>query len=171
MPEVAEGLELPDEDGVFVLDTYQGTPELVELLPNDLSMNAKTRHGMAMLNPLATQKASLELEGAHAKVHLHVNDPAIYLSLGVEDRNGAGPVARHHREHQRRQSGERQAWRAFGAVGLCDCARGRAPGGAHCGRRAREPQRHGDAGRGHDSHQSGSDAGQALAAPRARSRS
>ena len=32
-----------------------------------------------------------------------------------------------------------KAWRAFGAVGLCDCARGRAPGGAHCGRRPREP--------------------------------
>ena len=24
MPEVAKGLELPDEDGVFVLDTYPG---------------------------------------------------------------------------------------------------------------------------------------------------
>ena len=24
-PEVAKGLELPDEDGAFVLDTYQGT--------------------------------------------------------------------------------------------------------------------------------------------------
>ena len=33
MPEVAKGLELPDEDGVFALDTFQGTPELVELLP------------------------------------------------------------------------------------------------------------------------------------------
>ena len=85
MPTVAEGLELPDEDGVFVLDTFQGTPELVELVPTDLSMNAKTRKGIAVLNPLATQKASLELQGAHARVHLHVNDPAIYLSLGVED--------------------------------------------------------------------------------------
>ena len=27
------GLELPDEDGVFALDTFQGTPELVELTP------------------------------------------------------------------------------------------------------------------------------------------
>ena len=85
MPRVAEGLELPDEDSVFVLDTYQGTPELVELAPAELSMQTKNRKGIAVLNPLATQKASLELEGAHAKVHLHVNDPAIYLSLGVEE--------------------------------------------------------------------------------------
>ena len=44
-------------------------------------MNAKTKHGLSTLNPLAGARASLELEGAHAKVHLHVNDPAIYLSL------------------------------------------------------------------------------------------
>jgi hypothetical protein len=85
MPEVAKGLELPNEDGVFVVDTYEGTPELVELLPTELNANAKTKHGLSTLNPLAGQKASLELEGAHAKVHLHVNDPAIYLSLGAND--------------------------------------------------------------------------------------
>lgn len=85
MPKVADGLELPDEDGVFVLDTFHGTPELVELVPNDLSMGAKNKKGIAVLNPLATQKASLELDGAHAKVHIHVNDPGIYLSLGVQD--------------------------------------------------------------------------------------
>jgi hypothetical protein len=85
MPEVAQGLDLPDQDGVFVLDYYQGTPELVELTPTDLAINAKTKHGLSTLNPLAGQKASLELDGAHAKVHLHVNDPAIYLSLTVAD--------------------------------------------------------------------------------------
>lgn len=85
MPEVAKGLELPDEDGVFALDTYQGAPELVELLSTELNANAKTKHGLSTLNPLAGQKASLELEGAHAKVHLHVNDPAIYLSLNARD--------------------------------------------------------------------------------------
>jgi hypothetical protein len=85
MPEVAKGLELPDEDGVFVLDTFQGTPELVELTPVDLNLNAKTRHGLSTLNPLAGSKASLELEGAHAKVHLHVNDPVLYLSLNASD--------------------------------------------------------------------------------------
>jgi hypothetical protein len=85
MPEVAPGLELPDENGVFVLDTFQGTPELVELTPTDLDLNAKARHGLSTLNPLAASRAHFELEGQHAKVHLHVNDPAIYLSLNVTD--------------------------------------------------------------------------------------
>jgi hypothetical protein len=136
MPKVAEGLELPDEDGVFVLDTYQGTPELVELIPTDLSMETKSRKGIAALNPLATQKASLELEGAHARVHLHVNDPAIYLSLDVEEEkepvlthpitvntNGAKAVSGAKRGAHSAQSGfaivrvdERQAVRIVGAV-------------------------------------------------------
>ncbi|MGB6743925.1 MAG: hypothetical protein WBE38_09710 [Terracidiphilus sp.] len=85
MPEVSKGLELPDEDAVFVLDTYHGTPELVELSPKQLRMDAKTRHGLGVLNPLAGQRASLELDGAHAKVHLHVDDPSFYLSLDVAE--------------------------------------------------------------------------------------
>jgi hypothetical protein len=84
-PEVAKGLELPDEDSVFVLDTYRGTPELAELLPTELNMNTRTKHGIGTLNPLAGAKASLELDGAHALIHLHVNDPAIYLSLAARD--------------------------------------------------------------------------------------
>jgi hypothetical protein len=85
MPEVAHGLELPDQDGVFVLDTFQGKPELVELVPAELAVNAKNKHGLSTLNPLAGAKANLELDGAHAKVHLHVNDPAIYLSIEGSD--------------------------------------------------------------------------------------
>ena len=84
-PEVAKGLELPDEDGVFALDTYQGSPELVEMLPSELNANTKSKHGLNTLNPLAGSKASIELDGAHAKVHLHVNDPSIYLSLNARD--------------------------------------------------------------------------------------
>jgi hypothetical protein len=135
MPLVAEGLELPDEEGVFILDTFEGTPELVELISSDLSMNSKSRKGVAVLNPLATQKASLELQGAHAKVHLHVNDPVIYLSLGVDeatepvlthpitvDTGGAKAVNGKHGAHSP-QSGfvivrvdERQAVRIVGAI-------------------------------------------------------
>ncbi len=135
MPQVAPGLELPDEDGVFVLDTFHGTPELVELTSTDLTMNSKNRKGIAVLNPLATQRANLELEGAHAKVHLHVNDPAIYMSLDVDDSTepvlthpftvntgGAKAVNGNHGAHSP-QSGfvivrvdERQAVRIVGAI-------------------------------------------------------
>ena len=85
MPEVAKGLELPDQDGVFVLDTFQGTPELVELQPIDLSLNQHNRHGLSTFNPLASQRENIELDGSHARIHLHVNDPAIYLSLDNTD--------------------------------------------------------------------------------------
>ncbi|HEY2468711.1 MAG TPA: hypothetical protein VGI45_12845 [Terracidiphilus sp.] len=84
-PEVAKGLELPDEDGVFVLDYYQGTPELVELAASDLGMNQKSRKGLATLNPMAGSRATLELQGTHARIHLHVDDPAIYISLESKD--------------------------------------------------------------------------------------
>jgi hypothetical protein len=136
MPMVASGLELPDEEGVFVLDTFQGTPELVELTSNNLTLNTKNRKGVAVLNPLATQRANLELDGAHAKTHLHVNDPAIYLSLGVEtgnepvlshpltvDTSGAKAVSGGKHGAHSAQSGfaivrvdERQAMRIVGAV-------------------------------------------------------
>lgn len=85
MPEVASGLELPDEDGVFVLDTFHDIPELVELPPSDLDVNARTRHGIAVLNPMAGQRADLTLQGAHSKIHLHVNEPSFFLSLEVAD--------------------------------------------------------------------------------------
>ncbi len=84
-PEVAKGLELPDEDGVFALDIFQGSPELVEMLPMELNANTKTKHGLSTLNPMAGSKVGLELDGAHAKVHFHVNDPTIYLSLNARD--------------------------------------------------------------------------------------
>jgi hypothetical protein len=93
MPEVAKGLELPDQDSVFVLDTFQGTPELVELVPNEVGVDAKTHRRLSFLNPVAGSRASIELDGAHAKVHLHVNDPAIYLAL--DERNGAEQVVSH----------------------------------------------------------------------------
>jgi len=85
MPEVAKGLQLPDQDGVFVLDTYRGTPELVELVPSNVNLKTRSRFGLSTFNPLAGSRANIELEGAHARVHLHVNDPAIYLSLDSRD--------------------------------------------------------------------------------------
>jgi hypothetical protein len=135
-PDVAKGLELPDEDAVFALDTFQGTPELVELLPVDLAMDAKSRHGLNTLNPLAASKAQIELDGAHAKVHLHVAMPIIYLSLASRDDvetvlshaltvNTAGAREATNRKHGAHspasgfvlvRAGERNAVRIIGAV-------------------------------------------------------
>lgn len=85
MPEVSQGLNLPDQDGVFALDTYQGIPALVELPQMDVNVKQQKWRGLSTFNPLAGAKANLELEGPHAKVHLHVNDPAIYISLDSRD--------------------------------------------------------------------------------------
>ena len=86
-PEVATGLNLPDRDGVFALDTFHGTPELVELTETDINIDQKGRHGLGILNPAAGRNANLELDGRHSRIHLHVNDPAIYLSLANPDDN------------------------------------------------------------------------------------
>lgn len=85
MPGVAPGLELPDADGIFVLDTFQGVPELVELKPLSLNTTQNGRHGMSALNPLAGRRTHFELDGPHARVHLHVNDPVLYASLDTMD--------------------------------------------------------------------------------------
>ncbi len=91
-PEVAKGLALPDEDAVFALDTFEGKPELVELVPVDLTENGKYKPGQRTQNPLSGARASIELDGAHAKVHLHASDPAIYLPLD-ERNNSEKPIS------------------------------------------------------------------------------
>lgn len=84
-PEIYPGLELPDQDGVFVEDTYQGLPELVELPPHEADVAVKQKKGVQIVNPMAGANAHIELDGPHAKIHLHVNDPVFYLSLDSRD--------------------------------------------------------------------------------------
>jgi hypothetical protein len=82
LPEVAPGLRLPENSGVFLLDTFQGEPQIDEIQQTaaDVS-NGKT--GL-FRNPLAGQKQSLALEGAHAAVQSHVDVPSLYIN--VDDR-------------------------------------------------------------------------------------
>jgi hypothetical protein len=85
MPEVARGLNLPDQDGVFVLDEYRGTPQLVEIVPSTGDLQMARQHGLRSVLPLQSQTAHVELEGGAAKVAIHVNEPTIYLSLDSLD--------------------------------------------------------------------------------------
>jgi hypothetical protein len=80
-PTVAPGLDLPDQDGVFALDTFHGTAELVKLTETDINFDRKRGRALGILNPKAGWNPEVELDGRHSRIHLHINDPAIYLSL------------------------------------------------------------------------------------------
>jgi hypothetical protein len=81
-PTVVPGLRLPDEDGVFILDTFQGQPELVEVPQNSGGLNSSTPHNVLRAAiPAGGAKQLIQLEGYKAKVQLHVNQPVIYVSL------------------------------------------------------------------------------------------
>jgi hypothetical protein len=81
-PTVEPGLRLPDLDGVFILDTFQGQPELIDVPQNSGGLNTGTPHNVlkAMI-PAGGSKQLITLEGYKAKVQLHVNQPVIYVSL------------------------------------------------------------------------------------------
>ncbi len=81
MPTVAPNLTLPDQDGVFVLDEFRGTPQIVELVPATGDLQMARQHGIRSVLPLQGQTAHVELEGAQAKVSIHINTPTLYLSL------------------------------------------------------------------------------------------
>ena len=127
MPEVARGLNLPNQDGVFILDEYRGTPQLVEIVPSTGDLQMAHQHGIRSVLPLQGQMARVELDGASAKVAIHVDEPILYLSLDdpeskaaaeqvtsqamTVDTRGASEVA-----HPKRGA-------TSGQLGICDRAR------------------------------------------------
>ncbi len=87
MPTVSPGLRLPDESGVWVLDTFQGTPELVKLEQSNGDLNKNLGHNVlkAAINPMGGSKQLIQIDGAHSKFQLHVNQPELYVSLDASD--------------------------------------------------------------------------------------
>ncbi|HEU5336955.1 MAG TPA: hypothetical protein VFU27_13380, partial [Terriglobales bacterium] len=79
-------LNLPDFEGVFVLDAYQGQPQLLELTQDagDINRNLKRNVITAAINPLASAKQSIELPGAHAPVQIHHGRPAIFINMAPD---------------------------------------------------------------------------------------
>jgi hypothetical protein len=87
-PDVSPGLRLPDQDGIWALDTFRDQPELVALPQNSASVDRQTGHNVlrAALNPIGGIQQNVQIPGAESKVKLHVNDPAFYVSIiGAED--------------------------------------------------------------------------------------
>ncbi|MBT9331129.1 hypothetical protein [Paracidobacterium acidisoli] len=93
MPVVAPGLRLPDESGIFALDTWQGIPELVHLEQSNGNVNRDTGHTIlrAAIAPLGGAKELIQLDGPESKIQLHVNQPVLYVSLDHGDAETAGP--------------------------------------------------------------------------------
>jgi len=92
-PEVAPGLRLPDEGGIFLLETYQNEPQLSELQQSGADVDKGTKSNIlrAAINPLAGVKQTIELPNAHAKIQSHSAVPSLYLNVDVND--GAAAVA------------------------------------------------------------------------------
>lgn len=86
-PQVAPGLRLPDEGGIFLLDTYQNQPQLSELQQSgaDLDKNTKSNTLRAAINPLAGVKQTIELPEAHAKVQSHTAVPSLYINIDANE--------------------------------------------------------------------------------------
>jgi len=83
LPEVAPGLRLPEESGVYLLDSFQGESQVVELQQtmSELAHNPKTNIFHGAINPIGGLKVAVELDGAHAAIQAHVEVPSIYLNI------------------------------------------------------------------------------------------
>ena len=82
-PTVAPNLKLPMQGGVFVLDNYNGTPQLIELgqTTSDINKDMKGNILRATINPLASNKQKIEVPGPHAKVQVHVARPSVFFNV------------------------------------------------------------------------------------------
>ena len=83
LPEVAPGLRIPEDTGVFLLDNFQGEPQLLEInqTAGDINRNTKANILKGTINPVAGLKHTIELEGSHAAIQSHVDIPALYIKL------------------------------------------------------------------------------------------
>ena len=102
-PQVAAGLRLPDSGGVWLLDTWRGDAQLVELIQNGGEINKNTGRNIlrAAINPLAKAKQTIAIKGSHARVQSHVSEPEIYLNVNQDNDSSTGPAAADVSQHYR----------------------------------------------------------------------
>src|ERR1700686_97062 len=112
-PQVAPGLRLPEDGGIFLLDTFQNQPQLVALQQNtgEVNRNRKSNILHSAVIPIASNKQTIELEGSHATVQSHANLPTIYVNLEEDTGSSASSQQRPQQPQQ-----PEQAWDRFHIV-------------------------------------------------------
>jgi hypothetical protein len=83
-PTVASGVQLPDTGGVYLLDTFQSKPELIELVQSggEIHKNMGRTILSAAINPISfSTKQTIEIPGARCRVQAHLTQPAIFLDI------------------------------------------------------------------------------------------
>ena len=109
-PEISSGLRLPGTGGVFLLDQFDGKPELAEILQNGSELNQSANKKSVLrtaINPIGSSKHAFELKGPHAKIQSHVPTP-VHLCRhrrGRTERRAAGGTVSH--RARRREEGPR----------------------------------------------------------------
>lgn len=86
-PHVAPGLQLPEDGGVVLLDTFENQPQLAELQQSGGQVNKNVKGNIlrAAINPIASSRQNIEIPGLHAKVQAHATLPAIYVRDDQQD--------------------------------------------------------------------------------------
>jgi len=90
-PEVAPGVRLPGSGGVFLLDEFQGKPELAEIVQNgsDIGKDEKKSVLRSAINPLGSNKKAFEIKGEHAQIQSHAARPTIYIDIDTGPQDAA----------------------------------------------------------------------------------
>jgi hypothetical protein len=93
LPLVSPGLRLPEDSGVFLFDSFQGEPQIVEIqqTAGDIARGTKGNIFRDAISPVAGLKATIELDGAHAPVQAHVEVPSLYINIDAAPDHPAAP--------------------------------------------------------------------------------
>ncbi|HEY0785832.1 MAG TPA: hypothetical protein VGD62_08155 [Acidobacteriaceae bacterium] len=85
-PQVAKGLRLPDESGVWLLDTFHDQPELVRLAQSNGNLNRATGHTVLRAAiPSGGARELIRIPGPRAEAQLHVSQPTLFVSVDPPD--------------------------------------------------------------------------------------
>jgi len=86
-PEVAPNLKLPAAGGIFVLDDFGNTPQLVALTQNNIQIDQHTGRNILMhtISPIISATETIEIPKAHAAVQVHVTRPIVYVNIDTDE--------------------------------------------------------------------------------------